>query len=287
MSAPRQYVPGPQRAKVGNTEIRLTKEMMSDIRNRWMAMNGVTVAKAAEDLAKVYPQVSPLTIEAYIRGARVHNDVFKLYLEDKVSFSVLEDVGPMDPDTGLFLVTEMIERKLSPVHIKKAKIIMKEGEAKSWDEALKKASGEARVPILPPSHRKSSARSDPRSFDDLLRDVMFVGTEWRLKVKSVIDMLPQVSTQAEGSFATFNKLYMLRNTLSEQFEFVDKTVKAVLDRMMKRASVQEVPAEEEIHDAAHHRGEAQVGGEEGEAGAPEVHGARQALSDSPGQEEVP
>jgi hypothetical protein len=287
VSVQRPYVPGPQRSKIGNYEIKLTKEMLSDIRNRFLAMGQVQIGKAAEELAKIYTDVSPLTIEGYIRGARVHDDVFRLYMEDKVSFTVLEDIGPMDQDTGLFLVTEMLERKLLPTHIKRAKAIMKDGDARSWDEALKKASGEIKRPIVSPLSRQSGqSRSEPRSFDDLLKDIIYQGTEWRLKVKSAIDMLPGVADQAEHSFAMFNKLYMLRHSLIEQLELVDKTVKAVLDRMVKRASSTEAVDEETVHEPADHGDQAEGGTQEGEAGTPEVHGPRQAFPDSSRQEEV-
>jgi hypothetical protein len=276
----REYIPGPPRTKIGNSEIKISKEMLQAIRAKFRTYLPETrLASIKLDVYKDYPGWSESTIEKYVGAARVHDDVFALYLADKISFGVMEDVSPLHPDTGKYLIEEMLEKKLLPIHIQKAKSLMKQKVVHSWDDALKMASNKTGTDPIPPGLRRNGTAKGARSFDELMKDIIFSGTEWRLKVKAVIAMLPMVADGATSSFSTFTKLYMLRDTLKEQFDFVDKTVRSVLDRMEKKASL-----EAEMEERSH--GETRDGstpaarsGDEGreEAGESGVHGDRQAV----------
>jgi hypothetical protein len=288
----RPYIVGPERAKIGSSEIKLSREMLRDIRDRVKAMDGnLSFPKMAEEIVKVYPSSSVATMERYVRVCRVHDEVFNFYMAGHISFGVLDEICSLEPETGKFLVEEMIDRKLLPTHIHTAKALMKQKLAKTWDEALKKAVGEDQPPPLTPDDRRSKskpARGDSRTFDDLVKDVLYSGTEWRLKVKALIDMLPMAADGAVHSFQTFTKLYMLRHSLTEQLEFVDKTVKGVLDRMTKQASVEadftEVGDDTDGGNRDQGNGESREGGEkEGEVG--ELHGPRQVVPHPPDEKE--
>lgn len=284
-----------QRTKIGDTEIKLTREMLKDIRSRAKVLDpaqNLPIVRIAEEIQKAYPSSSITTIETYIAACRVHDEVFNFYMAGGISLGVLREVCSLDPETGKFLVEEMVERKLLPSHIQAAKSIMKQKAAKTWDEALKRATGEDQAPPLTPDERRFKAkptRADNRTFDDLVKDVMYSGTEWRLKVKALIDMLPMASENAIHSFQTFTKLYMLRHTMMEQLEFVDQTVKGVLDRMTKQASVEadftEVSDETPHGGGGEGNGEPRKGGEgqEGEDG--QLHGSGQALPHPPDAQE--
>lgn len=276
----REYIPGPPRTKIGNSEVRISKDILQAIRTKVRAYPPETrLADIKIDVYKDFPGWSESTIEKYVAAARVHDDVFALYLADKISFGVMEDVSPLHPDTGKYLIEEMLEKKLLPIHIQKAKSLMKQKVVHSWDDALKMASNKTGADPIPPALRRNGTAKGARSFDELMKDIIFSGTEWRLKVKAVIAMLPMVADGATSSFSTFTKLYMLRDTLKEQFDFVDKTVRSVLDRMEKKASL-----EAEMEERSH--GETRDGstpaarsGDEGreEAGESGVHGDRQVV----------
>lgn len=272
------------RSKVGKSDVSLTPPILAAVRQKMADMVSLPVGEAARRLQAEY-KVSTHTIEGWIRAARVHDDIFKLYLDGKISFTVLDDVSSLDPETGLFLVTEMISRGLLPSQLRKAISFHRQKVVNSWDAALNMAAGkvETQVPPPPPSRRgptRLRSSSDATDFDGLLRDIIAGGTEWRLKVKAVIEMLPLTASQAEHSFATFTKLFMLRDTLQEQYEFVDRTVKSVLDRMLGKASVEadmkEVPCDEASGDGRADTG-TEVGGGEGS----EVHGDGQAVPHPP------
>lgn len=274
----REYTPGPQRTKIGNSEVKISKEIMQAIRARLKSYpTGTPLAPINRDIFKDYPDFSESTLEKYVASNRVHDDVFALYLADKISFGIMEDVSPLHPDTGKYLIEEMLEQKLLPIHLQKAKSLMKQKVVHSWDDALKMASGKTGADPIPPALRRNGTAKGARSFDELMKDIIFSGTEWRLKVKAVIAMLPMVADGASSSFSTFTKLYMLRDTLKEQFDFVDKTVRDVLDRMEKKASL-EAEMEERSHGETRDGGTpATRFGDEGreEVGESGVHGDRQ------------
>lgn len=276
----REYVPVYQRTKVGNSEIKISKEIMTSIRTKVRSYpHDALLADIKRDIYKEYPGWSESTIEKYVGAGRVHDDVFALYLSDKISFGVMEDVASLHPDTGKYLIEEMLEKKLFPIHLQKAKSLMKQKVVHSWDDAIKMAVGKTGPEPIPPASRRNGTQKGARSFDELMKDVILSGTEWRLKVKAVIAMLPMVADGASSSFSTFTKLYMFRDTLKEQFDFVDKTVRDVLDRMSQKASL-EAELEERNHGETRDGSPAaaQPGSEaREEAGESGVHGDRQAV----------
>jgi hypothetical protein len=288
----RKYVPESfKRTKIGDSEVKLTREMLKDIRDKMKSFDqSWPILRQAEEISKGYPGSSPATIETYVYACRVHDEVFDLYMAETISFGVLREVCTLDNDTGKFLVEEMIERKLLPSHIQGAKSIMKQGIAKTWDDALRKASGENKAPLLTPDERRVKSkpqRSEAQNFDELVKDVLFSGTEWRIKTKALIGMLPMASEGAIHSFQTFTKLYMTREFLMEQLKFVDETVKGVLDRMTPKASVEADFTEvRDVQSDGGNRTEVGESGGEGQEGEDrKLHDSGQVVPHPPDEEE--
>lgn len=260
---------------------KMSREMFSAIRDRIRSMPGLITREIVLKIKGDFKNVSSATLAHYVIASRVHDDVFKLYMQGKLSVGVLEALSVLDPDTGKFLALEIIEKGYLPLHVQKAKSLVKQGVAKSWDEALKRARGDIEVtPTVPRSPgRRSEGPCEPRTFGELLKDILTSGTEWRLKVKAVIAMIPMVEKEAEASFMTFTKLCMLRDSLGEQYEFVDKTVGAVLDRMVSRKASRSGADFREIdYGQASGRGTPRIGPPPWE-----VHGPGQDVPDASGQ----
>lgn len=292
MTRDMDYIIPPRREKIGNSEVKLTPKILEDVRFRVKEMGDLPTMKKVEEVAKVYTSISPRTIEGYVRATRVHDEVFKLYMEGKVSYVVLSEISNLDPETGLFLVNEMLEKKFLPMNLGEIKEMVRLGHAKSWFEAVQKVVSKSEDPPITPDERRLKSQHKPprgeyRNFDDLMKDILLSGTEWRLKVKAAIDFLPMVKDQAVHSFQAFTKLYMLRNTLKEQFEFVDQTVKAVLDRKVNEASSEAEKEASDVDESGGDRSEAPGRGEsERTAGQAAIHGDGQDFPHSlPGEEE--
>lgn len=232
---------------IGGRELKMTKEILTDMKSIRNANSTIQQKDLVKIIHKKYPQFAEKSIPGYICGCYTSERVFQMYLDDKLSFGVLRVLGGCDPQSlGDFLADEFIDRKMSIGELEEARSLMRKKEVKSWDEAIKVAMGKIVTEIKPPSDKRtrnqigvvgSVTTEAPRSFEDLLNEVVVMGTNWRLKVQMAIDMAPFVADRGQHNFTVFNKIYMLRHTLKENFEFVDKKVKEYLDAMLSKGNV--------------------------------------------------
>ncbi len=265
MNKRRRYNPQSGREKVGSTEVKISPKILTDIRNRVLQMKNPNNTAVAKELAKEFTQFSPTTMESYVAVSYLPAGVFQMYVDGKFSYGILRELATGIPmEAATFLAEEFIERKMTPAELIRAKGLMREGECDSWGIALDRATGVEEVQIVSPL-AKEKKKEQPKSFDDLVTEILKEGTEWRLKVKMVIDFLPQMERNAVESFTVFQKIYFMRHALQEQFVFVDKTVKNILDRMTtpdgsertpaygeRERSTEEGPAEERGPESAVH-----------------------------------
>ncbi len=236
---------GSEKKIVGTTEIKITPEILIDIRKMVKMTPGMKQYEQTDLIADKYPQFAPKSIPGYIVCANVSDKVFQMYLDGKFSMGTLRVLGGCESSAlSDFLADEFIERHMTVGQLEEAKAIMKRKDAKSWDDALKMATKEYIPEIEPPKPRKTKYQTmpgalpeAPKSFEDLLNDILTSGTLWRMKVQMAIDMAPFAPQSGYHNWTVFNKIYMLRHTLKENFEFVDQRVKEYLDQMLQMGNV--------------------------------------------------
>ncbi len=237
---------GKNRTMVGNFEVKITKDILKEM--RVYVLSTATKLKQkeqVEELLKRFPQFRPKTIPAYINACTVSDRVFQMYLDDKISLGVIRELGGCETtELSDFLADEMVERGMTTGQLETSRSLMRNGRVKSWDEAFKEAMGQVVHEIKPPPPKRNKYQIEaekagpvPQSFDQLLEDILISGTNWRMKVQMAIDMASFVPEAGGHHFTVFNKIYMLRHILKENYEFVDKKVKEYLDAMLQMGNV--------------------------------------------------
>lgn len=255
---------------------------LKKVRARRTETDGLTIIEAARKLAPEFPAARVRTIEDWVRAARVSDTIFDLYERKFLSYNTLHLLASGFPHgTADFVAQEAVERRMTPSQIAKVKTLL--GEGCSTSEALKKARGE--IPDGADLAGKGS-KEITRSFEQLLAEIVLMGTQFRSKVSLLMDMLP-VSTLDKGKvhYALFHKAYMLRHTLKEQLEFVDKKVKQYLEELKDYVVAETAPAARPFSggcDVSTNDGAAE--GEEGRADAA-VSGDGEVLPNPAGQAE--
>ena len=270
------------RTSVGHNDIKISKDILRDIRAFISQHSAMKQKEQVDALLQLFPQFAHKTMPAYINSCKVSDRVFQLYLDDKISLGALRLLGTCEPiSLSDFLADEMIERKMTTGQLEEARSLMRNGRARSWDEAFKEAMGQVVHEIKPPTPKRNkyqieaakSATSTgevPQSFDQLLEDILISGTNWRMKVQMAIDMATFVPEAGAHHFTVFNKVYMLRHILKENYEFVDKKVKEYLDKMLQMGNVAQsngsdaaIAAKENEHGGNADDGDGIEGGGEG------------------------
>jgi hypothetical protein len=257
---------------MGAVNQKITKTIFLDIRERVRAAKDQPAFIIASEIVKDYPQFANNTVTEYVTILKTASDfLLDLYLRGKVSLSVLKILARetlskstkhlSDHGTQDFLAREFLARKLTRIHLKRLKGFMRNGDSAA--EALMKATGE-----MPAKRVKVSTKN----LDKMLDEINKLGIRFRTKVAFVNDMLPVSVFDVRNVLNFFERVYMFRHILKEQFDFVDKRVREYLDGLGK---LQRNQAEL----AAAKKGAADVS--EGEGAGSSVHDAGSVLQDRP------
>jgi len=230
-----------KKKKGGYQPLKMTPDVVRRVKERTITFNGkMSVHKIAETINPEFPNLSKHSlIECVMTLRKVSDEVVNLYYDGKIPYIVLIEFGGCrflndndSPDyirsTIDFLAQEYIDNDLSYKQLKRIKKLLR-GSDISVDEAIGRVMGR----ILT-GERAKSIKKIRDSFDGLLDEAMKLLTTSRMKVSQIMDLLP-VSTLDKGKVHAdlFDKAYMLRHLVKEQYEFLDKKVKSYLDEMEK------------------------------------------------------
>lgn len=238
---------------------KITPELMCELRVKDRPLSGLSMSKAALELAKTYPDFAPRTIETLLVICRRATDTtFQLYVEGKISQVVIESlVRGVDRAEQEFLLEEITRRKMTVGQLDRAKAIRRKMKA-SWAEALGKATGE--IPMIA---KPGGSKDAPKTLDQLIKEITETGRQFRLKVSMAIDLLPETSIEAgRVKRSVFMKAYEIRHDVGEVYEFLDKRVKKILDEMEIHART-----EAELASRRDRTGGGSYGGSQSSAGA--------------------
>lgn len=213
---------------------KISKDRVVEIRRRAIELGAMSCEKKAEVLSREFGEVSKRRLLDLVALGGLSDEVFKLLVEGRISLSVGVSLAQMKTDSATkdFLARQCVESGIRIGQLTRIKEFLKSGC--SMAEALGKAMG--KIPIV--SHRPKSAEG--KSLDDLLKEILELGTEWRMKVEMAMELIP--ATSFEGGRVrkqVFWKTYRLRHLIREQLDFVDRKVKQFLGEMEQQAEVEE------------------------------------------------
>lgn len=277
----------------GGLKSKITLETVEHLRKRVLAVReeeggkSLSYAKIAEALRPEFQQISKKTLEDYTRVVgKVPSKVFELYRSGTFSFTELTEFGQTDLEAGdiEYIASEYVSIGMNMPQLRKVKSLLRvHGSKMSVREAIDRATGKISMFAKPEIVKKIQ-----KDFDSILEEASKYMTLSRVKVAQLMDLLP-VSTMDKGKVHSdlFNKVYMLRHILSEQFEFVDKKVKTYLDELVRFVATETQLNELRKQEADRGSGDAGDRDQRGqEVQDPAVHGDRQVLQDPAGERDV-
>lgn len=183
-------------------------------------------------LSPKFSDISSRSLRDLIAAASVSDYVFKMFTENKFSFSMLRELGrgQVDEATRDFLARAAVERGMSAEQMMDVKNYLK--KRCSVAEALGKACGQIPKTAVPASER-------PVSVEAIHDEIMKMGTQWRMKVSMAMDLLPATTLEGKATrMLIFKKAYELRHLVKEQLAFIDTKVEQFLKEMETHASAE-------------------------------------------------
>lgn len=205
-----------------------TPEVMTMIRDIEQAHHDKSIDSLVRQFKEAFPSFTERSLWdmfRYMRG--ISEPAFQLWCEGKIPYSFLTEACSLPHGVQKLLAEEAAARGLQTKHFQRFRHHHKEGMG--FAEALARATGEG--------HKIDQRREHKaRSFESILDDVAKLGAKWR----ALISMAMEASTTLEHSNGVtldiFEKVYMLRHLIGEQYEFVDQKVKRFLTAIKRRAA---------------------------------------------------
>lgn len=208
---------------------RITPELLREMRNRFLLMpKGMSYEAMSIEIAKDYPQFKPKTLEDYASLCmQVCEEVFTLMEEGKLSITVLlEFKGGWDEPTQKYVAKECVEKGLTLGMIRELKRLKREHGTMGYEEAIARIRGE--IPAEQPR------KENKKSLDQLLTQLADQGNRWRATVSMALELIRQEEAAAGVHEAIFEKVFILRQLVGEQYDFVNSKVQRYINLIRKR-----------------------------------------------------
>lgn len=195
------------------------------IRKAALSMPDLNHPQKSVQLRKTFPNFSLRMLEDYSRYSRSTDHVVELFVGRKVSMGCLQELCTLKPSTQDILIDKYVEGKWTPVVLVNIKKYLREG--RSMEESIGRSTGT----IDPRSPRIEKARTLDSILDEISKDA----SRWRAKVAMAMDVIEKMELQGGVEFALFEKVYLLRHLIGEQYNFVSQKVFRFLNQVKKRA----------------------------------------------------
>lgn len=260
---------------------KLTADVLMAIRRACLDRAELSHDQRAEVLVKDYPDFSARTLAEYSRiTLGCTEKILGLYGEGKASLGILSELCSWKKEDQDFIIEDLIDKKLTPIHLQRIKRWRNE-QGWGFDECIAKATG--KMPVYEP--RKNDA---PRkSLDGLLTEIADKGARWRAMVTQALEMVQMEEAQAGVHEAIFSKVFVLRQVLKDQLDYVNNRVDRYMRQIRNRLknggpSPAEIETQSQGGDDAHPHADR----EKGEQGP--VHGADgRPVQDQPRESDSP
>lgn len=233
---------------------RITPELLREMRNRFHMMpKDMSYEAMSLEVAKDYPQFKPKTLEDYASLChQVCEEVFLLMEQGKISITVLlEFKCGWDEATQKYIAKEIVDNGLSLGMIRELKRLKREHGTMGYTEAIARVKGE-----IPPEQPR---KENKKSLDQLLTQLADQGNRWRASVTMALELIRQEEAAAGVHEAIFEKVFILRQLVGEQYDYVNNKVNRYINVIRKRikaaaegtegAPIEEKTLEEGVIDA--------------------------------------
>lgn len=208
-------------------EAKVDAVMMARIRNHAMALEG-SGAQRAREMRSMFPTLAPITLEERVKVAvNLTEKVFAHLIEGRISFGVARNLSREEVGMQEFLAEECVAGRLEHHGLIKVKQYLREGQ--SVTEALARVRGE----IPPHEDRRLSPK---KSLETVLDDIAKTGARWRSLVSMAMEAVRESELALGVHLDLFEKVFLLRHLIGEQYEFVDQKVRRYLTMMKKRTN---------------------------------------------------
>jgi hypothetical protein len=212
---------------------RITPELLREMRNKFLLMpKGLTYEGMSLEIAKDYPQFKTKTLEDYASLChQVCEEVFQFMEEGKISITVLlEFKCGWDEATQKYLAKEIVEKGLSLSMLRELKRLKREHGNMGYAEAIALVRGE--IPV-------QQRRENKKSLDQILTQLADQGNRWRASVTMALELIRQEEAAAGIHEAIFEKVFVLRQLVGEQYDFVNSKVQRYINLIRKRLKAEE------------------------------------------------
>jgi hypothetical protein len=212
----------PGESKVSPEQILELRRLFREMPSEWSHE-----ARAAALMDK-FPGVSKHTLESHCRmSLQCTEKVWNLYLEGKAKLGMMREICSWEPGDQDFIIDECIAKNFGPKIIRK---IRRNRNEHGWGypECIAKATGE--VPANEP-RRESGHR---KGLDGLLTDIADKGARWRAMVTQAIELVGKEEAEAGIHESIFTKVFLLRELIGNQYDFVNSRVQRYMSMIRKR-----------------------------------------------------
>lgn len=218
-----------EKKKKKGLDKRISIEILLQMRKRFLELpKEMTHAVRANTVAEEFPQFSLNTLEAYSSICiQICQDVFDLVAAGKISITALmEFSGAWDDKTQRYIAKEFVEQGLTVGMIRTIKQLKREHGSMGYAEAISRAKGE--IPINQPR------KEQKKTLDQVLTQIADQGSRWRAMVTMALEMVRDEEAAAGIHETIFEKVFILRQLVGEQYDFINSRVQRYMNLIRKK-----------------------------------------------------
>lgn len=210
-------------------EKRITIEILQAMRKRFLELpQEMTHANRAAALAPEFPQFTLNTLEAYSSMCiQICEEVFEMVVAGKISITALAEFsGAWDDTTQKYIANEFVEQGLTVTNLRQIKQLKREHSTMGFAEAISRAKGE--IPVGQPR------KEQKKSLDQVLTQIADHGVRWRALVEMAFEMVRDEDTATGVHEAIFEKVFILRQLVGEQYDAINSRVQRYMNMIKKK-----------------------------------------------------
>lgn len=211
-------------------EKRITIEVLMEMRKKFLELpKEMTHASRATIVAPAFTQFTTATLEDYSRiCTQICQEVFDLVVEGKISITALAEFagGGWDDKTQKYIAKEFVENGLTVGMLRTIKQLKREHGSMGYAEAISRARGE--IPINQPR------KEQKKTLDQVLTQISDQGSRWRAMVTMALEMVRDEEAAAGVHETIFEKVFILRQLVGEQYDFINSRVQRYMNLIRKK-----------------------------------------------------
>lgn len=215
---------------------RITLEVLLRMRDKFLLQpKDMTYAARAQAVAADFPQFTTNTLEDYARMCtQICQEVFDRVIAGEMSITALaEFTGGWDEETQKYIAEEFVKQDLRVSMLRTIKQLRREHGSMGYAEAIARAKGE--IPLDQPR------KEQKKTLDQILTQIADQGARWRALVTMALEMVRDEEAAAGIHETIFEKVFILRQLVGEQYDFINSRVQRymnVIRKKVKEASQQ-------------------------------------------------